>query len=56
MCKFYLKSPIDICFSDKEHYFSQKGYVMDTQNLNINTHIESLSTLSKSSPYIHVIL
>jgi len=39
------KSSIDMCFSDKEHYFSQKGYVMDTQKLNIKTHLENLSTI-----------
>jgi len=34
-----------MCFSDKEQFFSQESYVMDTQKLNINTHLENLSTI-----------
>ena len=34
-----------MCFSDKEHYFSQLSFVMDTKKLNINTHLENLSTI-----------
>jgi len=40
----YLKSSVDLCFSDKEHYFSQTNHVMDTQKLSINTRLKNLST------------